>query len=227
MPRCGAAEGLEPVEGAFDGVAPTVGLPVERREPAAVTAAMPPVPLLIGLFGDRVPDSASSQVAARSTRAVCLVLDHMLGHGIKAGQDPCAGRGSAPGEPTHRCCRDAGRVSRGRRERGPVHPSARRARPRRQRQGLHPLRSPPRWRGRVTVRGTVTVTVPRTVPPRAPCVARRRPARASWGRVTHRTVRRATPNHSGRASAAHRASSRSASRLVGLRPFLGHSLTMR
>ena len=40
---------------------------------------MMPVPLLIGLLGNRVRDPASSQVAAEPTRAVSLVCDHVVG----------------------------------------------------------------------------------------------------------------------------------------------------
>ena len=73
---------LEPVDGALDLVAAFVDLTVEAGGPAALAAAPFAVGPLVLRFRDRVLDLTSSQVAAVSTGAVCLVAAEVAG--------PCA-----------------------------------------------------------------------------------------------------------------------------------------
>lgn len=77
--RGDAAEALEPVEAAFDGVASAVGLAVEDWRPPAAAAAIVTVLLLVGLLGDGVCDAAFAQVSAEAAGAVRLVRDDLAG----------------------------------------------------------------------------------------------------------------------------------------------------
>lgn len=75
------AEVLEPVDGALDLVASPVVVPVEAGGPAAFSASAAAVGPLVLRFRDRVPDAASSQVAAVAAGAVCLVAADVVGPG--------------------------------------------------------------------------------------------------------------------------------------------------
>jgi hypothetical protein len=65
----------------LDGVAFLVALAVEAGWPAASGTSILPVPLLVETFGDGVPDSALSQVAAVLPGGVGLVRQDMTGPG--------------------------------------------------------------------------------------------------------------------------------------------------
>lgn len=88
------AEVLQPVDGAFDGVAFLVALAVDAGGPTTSGASIAPVSLLVESFRDGVLDSASSQVAAVSPGRVGLI-------GMWVGRWSVQGRGWTG----HLCCK--------------------------------------------------------------------------------------------------------------------------
>lgn len=84
---------------------PTKTGEVDHR-PATAAPAVLPVPLLVGLFQDRVCDAASPQVVAEAARAVCLVHDHVVG----AAAGPVREREFCPAALGRGGCRGAGPV---------------------------------------------------------------------------------------------------------------------
>ena len=77
------AEAFEAVDGAFDGVAFLVALAVETGGSPASGTSAPSMSLLVETFGDGVPDSASSQVAAVRPGRVGLVRQDTVGPGAR------------------------------------------------------------------------------------------------------------------------------------------------